>query len=86
MFALDMDNKYFYAGQNGTWANGASIADIEAGSGANSTGPQLTESSYAPYIGKTPVIASASYTFTARINGGQDAFTYAVPTGFTAGI
>ncbi len=75
MFALDMDNKRAWFGHNGTWYNGGNP-------GAN-VAPAVIGLSGTVHAGVT-FYSSSINAFTA--NFGQNAFNYAVPAGFNAGL
>ena len=84
--ALDVDNRYFYVGRNGTWANGASLADIENGVGTNHVSAQLPSGqSWTAMVRNGPVLVNGD-TWQVEANFGQDPFTYSVPAGFAEGI
>ncbi len=75
MFALDMDTKKVWFGQNGTWYSGGNPATATAPAASNLSGtvyPAIT------------FYGSSINAFTA--NFGQSAFVYPVPAGFSGGI
>ncbi|CAN5203473.1 hypothetical protein BH09MYX1_BH09MYX1_37910 [soil metagenome] len=75
MFALDMDTKRAWFGQNGAWYNG--------GNPSASVNAAVSNLSGTVYPGVTFYSASIN-TFTA--NFGQAGFSYGVPSGFNAGL
>lgn len=81
--ALDLDNGWVYISINGVYGDGASLADIEAGAGANALNTsQLPAVAFNAYMGD----GSSSNNFVVTANFGGSAFNYTVPTGFTAGF
>jgi hypothetical protein len=78
MFALDMTNKEFWAGQGGTWYNAGNPA---AGtSDTNQVATSLSGTVYPSVV----FYASSPNRFTA--NFGASPFSFAVPSGFAAGL
>ena len=73
MFAMDLDNRKFYIGKNGTWFN---------------SGNPVTQTNAWPYsaniLGSTFFPAVNMYTDTGDTNFGQRPFAYTPPTGFVA--
>jgi hypothetical protein len=75
MFALDMDNKKLWIGQNGSWYN--------SGNPANGTNPVMTNLTGTVFPGIT-FYGQSGNAFTA--NFGATTFSHAVPIGFTPGL
>lgn len=75
MFALDMDGKHVYCGQNGTWHNG--------GNPSAGTGPAVSGLTGTVYAGVT-FYGNSVNKFTA--NFGQAAFVYTPPAGYGKGL
>lgn len=74
-FALDMDNRKFWAGKNGTWC-GSSTADPSTGAGY--CGPLLPESTEMfPVVG-----LYRYYPRSGTLNFGDGGFAYTPPAGF----
>jgi hypothetical protein len=81
MFALDMDNKRFWAGNNGTWYN--------AGNPATAAAPLMTGLSGTVFPGITFYARATSNAFNANFGGqggANNGFNYTPPTGFNPGL
>jgi hypothetical protein len=78
--AFDADAGKLWIHKNGTWAYGASTANVEAGTNPFGT---INSSSYQAIIADDKSIA---VTFIVTANFGQNAFSYTVPSGFEAGF
>jgi hypothetical protein len=75
--ALDIDNGAIYFSKNGTWQNSGSPT-----SGASKTGAIFTTSIAGTRF--TPCASHAATSSPLSLNGGQRAFTYTPPSGYTA--
>ena len=73
MFAMDLDNRKFYIGKNGTWFNSGNPV-----AGTNSWPYSAT------IVGTTFWPAVNMYTDTCSLNCGQKPYVYTPPTGFLA--
>jgi len=73
MFAMDLDNRKFYIGKNGTWFNSGNPV-----SGTNQWPYSAT------IVGSTFFPAVNMFNDTGDTNFGQRSFTYTPPSGFVA--
>jgi hypothetical protein len=80
--ALDLDNNAIWFSKNGVWGGGASQAEIEAGNTTNAIRTGLTGTYQVVITDSTGDSAVHQHT----ANFGQNAFSYTVPAGFTAGL
>ena len=78
MNAMDLDNGFIYWGKNGTWQNGGVPT-----SGGSGTGAAFTIGSGLTFF---PAWSSALGPESATANFGATAFSFAVPSGYNAGV
>lgn len=74
--AFDADTRTIWFSKNGTWQNGATAAEIAAGTTANAAYTGIASVPWSPSF--TSNVATANGT----MNFGQRPFTYTPPTGF----